>query len=801
MPTIRDQIKWEQECSRRGASNYFARQDRIRDKGRTEQTEAVQYIMRSRLQDIGDAINEDVISGKAGVQSKFNRVLTFAIQQGVTPLTLAFLGMQVVIQAISEGKRKNHNRVTKICGAIGERIETEVRCLVFEKTHPAFFDLILKDMQEDNVVSYRHKRKVVMSKLGKTGHNVDWGTSAKVGIGAKVLQMIELVMGDLIYITQINEKKRTVSILCTKPAFMEWCGEFEKERGLMQPSLLPLKIQPLDWSSDGMGGYYSPRMQFKFPFIKTKGKEHKEFINKYDPAQHILAVNKMQKTAWRINKPLLAIIDEVFREGLGYGIPSALPVVIPDIPEDLRITKDQYDEEQWEELKYWKAQAKSAYKEEATRKGRVIQFSSTLQLARELAEWDEFYYTYSCDFRGRVYCATTCLSPQSNELAKSLLLFKKEVTIGQDGVSWLALNGADKYGIKGTYEERLQWTNENRNMFYYIALDPIKFCYWAKADKPYQFLAWVLEWVRLEYGSNPEAKSSLVVGIDGSCNGLQHFSAILRDPVGARATNLCNDHVPQDIYQEVADKCVDELKLRDDGAAEVWLKVGIDRGTTKRQCMTLPYGATQQSCREYTHAWVKEHWASFDLPRHMRWKLASYMSPVIWEAIGKTVVAARVAMTWLQQNVGKRYSKWVSPVGFPVYQFYKKVKTERVDTRLAGKTKLTIHNMERLGDPNSFKQRLGIVPNFIHSIDASHMVMTVNATELAGYSMIHDEFGCHAGHIPILYAATRQQFYNLHYYCNPLEMWAIHQGIPLEYVPQRGTFDIAEVLSSKYIFG
>lgn len=802
MKTLKDQIAWEQECQRRGAENYYATQDRLRDKGRTEQTDAIQYVMRTRLLEIGEAIKTDVTTGKAGIQSKYNKVLAHAMELGVTPHAMAFMGVQVVIKAMSESKRKNHNKVTRICGSIGERIETEVRCIIFEKNNPGLFDLISKELDENDIVSYSHKRKTFVRQFMRTNQDVSWGVGIKVGVGAKILQMIELVMNDIIYIHQEREGKKVVSTLKTTPAFTEWCAEFEKEKGLMQPSMLPLMIPPDDWDEHGQGGYYTTRMQLKFPFIKTKGKEHREFVEKYIPYQHIAAVNKIQKTAWQINTQLLEVVEHVFKHGLGWGIPSAIPLEVPPLPADLaNITKDQYDEEQWDEFKYWKQLAKQAYREEARRRGQVIQFHQTLNLARELADWDRFYFAYSCDFRGRVYCATTCLSPQSNGIARSLLKFREEVELGDSGVAWLALHGAGMWGIKGTYETRLDWVSRAKDMVAAIVCDPIANNWWKDADEPYQFLAWCFEWHKVGYGSDPRAKSNLVVGIDGSCNGLQHFSAILRDPIGAAATNLGESDEPQDIYREVADWVTRDLQKKDDGLAELWLKVGVDRSTTKRQCMTLPYGATQQSCREYTYEWVKDNWDKFDMNKRDRWKVASYLSPVIWEGIGETVVAARIAMEWLQRNVGTRYSKWVSPVGFPVYQYYKKVKTERVDTKLAGKTKLTIHNMDRQGDPNRYKQRLGIVPNFIHSVDSSHMVMTINDTDLTAYSMIHDEFGCHAGEVQKLYSATRETFYKLHYHCNPLEMWAIHQGIPVEYVPKRGSFDISEVLRSKYIFG
>ena len=82
--------------------------------------------------------------------------------------------------------------------------------------------------------------------------------------------------------------------------------------------------------------------------------------------------------------------------------------------------------------------------------------------------------------------------------------------------------------------------------------DPFGFRWWTEADEPWQFLAFAYEFVAFcdqGYGF----LSNLPVMVDGSNNGLQHFSAILRDPIGGKATNLTDEDMPQDIYQEVAD--------------------------------------------------------------------------------------------------------------------------------------------------------------------------------------------------------------------------------------------------------
>uniref|UniRef100_UPI002FBEC18E DNA-directed RNA polymerase n=1 Tax=Escherichia coli TaxID=562 RepID=UPI002FBEC18E len=47
---------------------------------------------------------------------------------------------------------------------------------------------------------------------------------------------------------------------------------------------------------------------------------------------------------------------------------------------------------------------------------------------------------------------------------------------------------------------------------------------------------------------------SLPLAFDGSCSGIQHFSAMLRDEVGGLAVNLLPSETVQDIYGIVAKK-------------------------------------------------------------------------------------------------------------------------------------------------------------------------------------------------------------------------------------------------------
>lgn len=62
---------------------------------------------------------------------------------------------------------------------------------------------------------------------------------------------------------------------------------------------------------------------------------------------------------------------------------------------------------------------------------------------------------------------------------------------------------------------------------------------WLKGDKPWQILATCIEITNAIRSGNPDTyPSRLPVHQDGSCNGLQHYSALGGDTEGARMVNL-----------------------------------------------------------------------------------------------------------------------------------------------------------------------------------------------------------------------------------------------------------------------
>ena len=155
------------------------------------------------------------------------------------------------------------------------------------------------------------------------------------------------------------------------------------------------------------------------------------------------------------------------------------------------------------------------------------------------------------------------------------------------------LFGQDKLSLK----ERFDWVFENEATILDAAANPLDGDrFWTTADEPWQALAACHDWLGY-YTFGPDYESRTPVALDGANSGLQHFSALLRDPIGARAVNLIPGERPQDIYAEVAVKAQGSADAAEDPSGKLWANGRLTRRIAKRPCMTFVYSATASPSR------------------------------------------------------------------------------------------------------------------------------------------------------------------------------------------------------------
>ena len=551
-----------------------------------------------------------------------------------------------------------------------------------------------------------------------------------------------------------------------------------------------------------------------FNFIKQTNKRYLEELNNrwHEFPAVSNAVNIMQRTEWVINRPIFDVLEKCVLNGYQLG-------KLPVNPEDIPLPPKPFDIASNKDAKTkWKREASSVYKDRAKSKSKYIQIRQILEEAKKFLERG-FWYPYQLDFRGRIYPKSPMLSPQSADYARALIKFKFGKPMGSDeAFNNFAVAGAGLFGEtdKEELSVRRQWVIDNADKIISTANNPLTDTWWTDADKPFSFLAWCMEYRDFALSDfSPDFITTLPIQSDCSNSGLQHYSAMMRDEVGGKATNLIPANKPNDVYGLVAEKVIEKLQSKTDPMAKKWLDYGIDRKICKKPVMCLPYSLTQYSCRQYIQDHVekelvernKQHDFGEDLFRSTHW-----LTKVVWESINEVIVGAKDIMKFLK-DVAKLVASenlpvaWTSPLGLPIMMSAYKKESKRVKTKMGDSIiKLSVSNLTEEIDRRKTQQ--SICPNFIHSLDASVLQLSVNkASELGidNFSLIHDSFGVVAPDADKMAQALREAFCEI-YSQDVLANWAMEMKQILSDknkkkfppIPAKGELDLDEVKKSVF---
>jgi len=816
MSTIQDQLQWEKDMRDRGVSRFRAQQLAAKDT-RAHETSAGSSILRGYVLTISDHISL-YLEGKHPEGRRRNKYAQLV--KTIDTDKVSMITLRQVIGAVF-GKPRS---LASMCISIGRSCEDELRFMHFQTEYKEYYDTLIRDFDRKNISSYNHKRTVLVKKGNDKGLVwKDWSKEDRLGVGAVILSLV-IEVTDLLKKTYTYKGNKSTAHIVPTDECIEWIKKHDSFMELTSPDHMPCLVPPADWVTVTDGGYYIPEMRDRTPLIKTTGGgEYRKalYANAEMPAV-LDAINSMQKTAWRVNTAVMDVMREVWAKNLSCGMPRSEPYDFPEAPiaEDVDVNSLPLNHPDRLAFGEWKADMRELYTKEKERVAKNLALVRTMRMAGELSTRDAFWYVYQCDFRGRVYSASNGLSPQGTDHAKGLIEFAEGKRLGQRGLYWFKVNGANKYGNdKGSYDDRVKWVDDNRDKWRAVGEDPIgNRALWADADKPYQFLAWCIEFEKMSRQPYPATfVSHLPVGLDGSCNGLQHFSAMLRDEIGGKAVNLVPSETPADIYQVVADTCQEKLhscQKDGDGGAVNWLSAlpdnKVPRSLTKKPVMTLPYGAVQQSCTQSIYSWQHDYIPEA-FENNTKFRHALYLSPLVWDSISEVVIAAREAMDWIQEcssilSKENLYIEYTSPIGFPVLQVSNHYKVKRIETQICGRLRINLAKSTDKLDVR--KQRQGSSPNLVHHVDACHMMMTINDAAdngITSFAMIHDDFGTHACDVDVMQAAIRRQFVRLHSENDILDNFKrTHEerhSMELPPIPARGTLDINEVLASDYFFG
>jgi DNA-directed RNA polymerase len=425
----------------------------------------------------------------------------------------------------------------------------------------------------------------------------------------------------------------------------------------------PMILPPKPWTDPNDGGY----LWLKVDLIRYHGcNTQKEALQNADLSTVFDGLNALGRVPWQINKRILEVANHCWENSIALGdIPARTDFEVPPEPIQperpaIKLEKDHpgYKESVAEYRAYREALSKCRRLQQknmvrcvettvernvflrqvdmdpypfccffsSIQDLRSLRCSAMLKLdqAEKFQNFEQIYFPYNMDFRGRAYPVPPHLSNVGSDLCRGMLKFAEAKPLGPRGLYWLKVHLANFAGKdKMSFDERAKFVDEHIDEIRASAADPFAGdMWWMTLEDPFQGLATCIEIVNALDSGDPESfMCSLPVHMDGSCNGLQHYAALGRDLVGGKAVNLCSMEEPQDVYvgvmhevikrvSEEAERKLDfdvsdidslsrkqKKEYKDNRAAQL-VNGLIDRGVVKRTVMTSVYGVTYIGARQ-----------------------------------------------------------------------------------------------------------------------------------------------------------------------------------------------------------
>jgi DNA-directed RNA polymerase len=662
-----------------------------------------------------------------------------ALQGGIASViaTEAFSGTCRQIGSLIENEVWNHNLQT-----LDARVAKEIQAAARKRNG-----------------SFRGRKTVMRSLARKAGFVVpEWTDSDRMRAGGFLAGI--LLQGPVFcYETEDNTHVTLTAEACAVSE--QVLADIIARRPIAVPTLTP----PLAWES--------PETEvngFVRPLVNRRDKPLQSHLRRASKAgemtQTYAALNIIQGTAWSINTPILELIEWCYDNAVSVpGLPSR-----NDLPLPPRKADAEWEAMGADQKRHHKKQIGRVKERNRGFVGERLSFDNDRTVAHYLVtNGNKFWTPAQVDFRGRIY-GMCYFNFQRGDVVRSLFQFAEGKPLDERGLYWLKVHvancGAFDKIDKKSFDERVAWVESHWGDIIHTANDPRGELTWTTADKPFMYVAACQALVACL--DDYDHACCLPISFDGSCSGLQHLCAMTQADEGHQV-NLVPSDGPSDIYATVAEAVQTYIELdaaqHEDPAvrelAKEWLKFGINRSLVKRNVMTYSYSSGRygmsQQVMDDTMSPLEDKVLSKELPEHpftTPHVAARYLAKRSHEAIEDTVSKPAEAMRFLQgiARAAAHESKplvWHTPLGFPVMQRVmhyekKQVRLQFMDRGITPRV-FTATSLAETSKVNKRKMANAVAPNFVHSLDACHLMMVALEAKAQGIeqmAFVHDSFGC-----------------------------------------------------------
>ena len=181
--------------------------------------------------------------------------------------------------------------------------------------------------------------------------------------------------------------------------------------------------------------------------------------------------------------------------------------------------------------------------------------------------------------------------------------------------------------------------------------------------------------------------------------------------------------------------------------------------------MTSVYGVTFVGARKQIQRQLKDR-KLFETNGEL-YKAAQYLARVTIKCIGDLFYDANLIKEWFAKcakvvaSTGEPV-KWMSPLGLPCVQPYKYISQKYIIETIL--QKISVAGDLDSQPVNKSKNSSAFPPNYVHSIDSTHMMLTAIECQQRGitFAAVHDSYWTHAQDVALMNKILRRQFVDLH---------------------------------------
>jgi DNA-directed RNA polymerase len=777
------QLSFERQLHEEAREKLRSRTEEMAQKGYFSMSVPGTVLLREALALCAEQIRKNYISVSRKPGPDHAEVGTLLLD--VDHEKLALVALKVVLDQLVNSK--SGVLLTRCSEAVGRAVQMELRMEFYAEARPDLFKRIAKS-RFHKASGTRYKAASMANTMAKAGIvSKPWAPGFAVRVGNWLIASIQQATGWIDYEPVSEGKRGTTYFLRVSQILAPLLDAINARAESLAFLRYPLKAPPRDWElgADGEyhGGYIDEDIHVE-KIIRT------DSSLKATPGPVALAaLNQLQRVAYRINPVILdtALLCKENKVGkVGDGTAGGSFHYATEVDQLGNYLKP----EDLDGLKAWKKMKKEIYDHNAQLKRENVRTAELLHAAERFRN-ETFYIPWNFDYRGRMYPISTVLNPQGIDFEKALLYFAEEGPVHEE---WLAFQVATTFGLdKATMAERIAWARANTEMIGIIAQDPFNSLqdWWSGAAEPWSFLAACCEYYACCIAKT-KATSGLPVGIDATCSGLQHLSAMTLDRTAAALVNVVPGEAVGDGYKAVAEAAKTHLP---DHARE-WM----NRKVTKRTVMTVPYGVSRHGARGY----IREQLMNDGRDLSEEGLLTTITNAIYDKAMKEVFQGPITVMNWIKKAAKEAIAtqdhlRWVSPSGFEVIQDQRTPTVRKVKTALFGEAHVQLDVATGYGEKDSAHHASSCAPNLVHSVDAALLHFLASAWEHP-LSCIHDCVLGRSSDMDKLAEQVRVHFCEIYRGTDLLADWARDVGVEPNPDLIVGDLEVEGVLSSTYFF-